>query len=372
MTAGAGRVFRGGSVCSGIGGAEVAAPWVDWKFVAENAKFPSAVLAHRFPGVPNRGDLTKWRQWPDDRIELVCGGTPCQSFSVGGLRRGLADPRGNLAIDFLQLAHARRPRWVVWENVAGVLFSSGGRDFAAFVGGLVECGFGVAWRVLNARLVRTDRFPAALPQSRNRVFVVGCADADFRSAAEVLLDEPPRNFGNDSEGRQGHCGNPASPADETGTGFKSRSICLRQRDRDGRVRYSGTPFARCLTANTSRYDPPIETFIGEDDDVRRMTPTEWERLMGFPDGWTAVPKFRRADGSYPEGPRYTALGNSWAVNVAGWVFDRIREVDARRFPDGATAPPDASATAPVATLPEAPAPADFGDGVQAEMFGDPS
>ena len=147
---------------------------------SEIEPFPSAILKHRFPNVPNYGDLTKYAEWPIEpgSIDLLVGGTPCQSFSVAGLRKGLADPRGNLALTFLGLADKLKPKWIVWENVPGVLSSNGGRDFGSFVGALGQLGYGWAMRVLDAQHF-------GVPQRRRRVFVVACL-GDWRAAAEVL------------------------------------------------------------------------------------------------------------------------------------------------------------------------------------------
>jgi DNA (cytosine-5)-methyltransferase 1 len=147
---------------------------------SEIEPFPCAILKHRFPNIPNHGSLTKYQTWPLEpgAIDLLVGGTPCQSFSVAGLRKGLADPRGNLALTFLGLADKLKPRWIVWENVPGVLSSGGGRDFGSFLGALVELGYGFAYRVLDAQHF-------GVPQRRRRVFVVACL-GDWRAAAEVL------------------------------------------------------------------------------------------------------------------------------------------------------------------------------------------
>ena len=106
-------------------------------------------------------------------IDLVVGGSPCQSFSVAGLRKGLDDPRGNLSLTYLAIVEKYLPEWIVWENVPGVLSSNRGKDFAAFIGALDEIGYGYAWRVLDAQYVRTPDYPRAVPQRRRRVFVVG-------------------------------------------------------------------------------------------------------------------------------------------------------------------------------------------------------
>jgi DNA (cytosine-5)-methyltransferase 1 len=177
------------SVCSGIEAATVAWHPLGWSPVAfaEIEKFPSAVLAHHYPSVPNLGDMTKFKDWPDADINVLVGGTPCQSFSVAGLRKGLADPRGNLALTYLAILDGYQPEWCVWENVPGVLSSGDGRDFGAFLGGLAELGYHGSYRVLDAQYVRVDGFGRAVPQRRRRVFVVGNS-GDWRRAAAVLFE----------------------------------------------------------------------------------------------------------------------------------------------------------------------------------------
>lgn len=174
--------LRFGSVCSGIEAASCAWHPLGWKteFVSEIEPFPSAVLAHHYPTVPNLGDMTKFKEWPDAAIDLLVGGTPCQSFSVAGLRKGLADPRGNLMLTYLAIAERYAPRWLVWENVPGVLSSNRGRDFGTFLGGLAELGYGFAYRVLDAQFF-------GVAQRRRRVFVVGHL-GDWRRAAAVLFE----------------------------------------------------------------------------------------------------------------------------------------------------------------------------------------
>ncbi len=173
------------SVCSGIEAASVAWHPLGWEPVgfAEIEKFPSQVLAHRFPDVPNFGDMTKFKEWnlEPGTIDILVGGTPCQAFSVAGLRKGLSDPRGNLALTFVAMVDHYRPEWVVWENVPGVLSSNGGRDFGSFLGALGELGYGFAYRVLDAQYF-------GVAQRRRRVFVVAHSSGDPRRCAEVLLE----------------------------------------------------------------------------------------------------------------------------------------------------------------------------------------
>jgi DNA (cytosine-5)-methyltransferase 1 len=196
-----------GSVCSGIEAASVAWQPLGWKaaFYSEIEKFPRAVLAHRYPDVPLHGDFTTIGADNYGPIDILVGGTPCQSFSIAGLRGGLADDRGNLALEYLRLAERKRPRWLVWENVPGVLSSNGGRDFGSILGGMVELGYGFAYRVLDAQYVRVDGFSGAVPQRRRRVFVVGYL-GDWRRAAAVLFE------------RESLSGNPA-PRREAGQGI---------------------------------------------------------------------------------------------------------------------------------------------------------
>ena len=220
--------MRFGSVCSGIDAASIA--WtakhgpMNWscEFFSEIDKFPSAVLAHHYgsnmPGepysqnaIPNYGDMTKFMEWPDHGsksnrpIDVLVGGTPCQTFSVAGLRAGLADPRGNLMLTYLAILERYKPRWFIWENVPGVLSSNGGKDFGTFLGGVEQCGYGAAYRVLDAQFVRVDGLERAVPQRRRRVFVVGYL-GDWRPPAAVLFER---------ESLRGH----PAPRRKSGEGF---------------------------------------------------------------------------------------------------------------------------------------------------------
>ncbi|MDA9085892.1 DNA cytosine methyltransferase [Methylophilaceae bacterium] len=172
------------SVCSGVEAATVAWHKLGWNPVAfsEIEKFPSEVLAHHYPSVPNLGDMSNYKEWNfgEKSIDLLVGGTPCQSFSVAGLRKGLEDPRGNLALIYVGILNKFRPKWFIWENVPGVLSSSKGRDFGSFLGAVGELGYGFSYRVLDAQNF-------GVPQRRRRVFVVGHF-GDWRPAAEVLFE----------------------------------------------------------------------------------------------------------------------------------------------------------------------------------------
>jgi DNA (cytosine-5)-methyltransferase 1 len=185
------------SVCSGIEAASAAWHSLGWQAVgfSEIEPFPCSVLEHRFPDVENFGDMTKFKEWDIEpgSVDVLVGGTPCQSFSIAGLRGGLTDGRGNLALTYCQILQKFRPRWFIWENVPGVLSSNGGRDFGSILGAMVELGYGIAYRILDAQYF-------GVPQRRRRVFVVGCA-GDWDRAAKVLFERGCLS-GNTAKGRK--------------------------------------------------------------------------------------------------------------------------------------------------------------------------
>jgi len=181
---------RYASICDGIGAVHCAWRPLGWDctWTSEIEGFPIAVVEEAWPGTVNLGDMLRITETTLDehaRPDVVVGGTPCQSFSVAGLRGGLADPRGNLAVRFMQLVGVLRPAWVVWENVPGVLSSNGGRDFGSILGALVQLGYGFAYRVLDAQFF-------GVPQRRRRVFVVGCSRGWQRAAAVLFEREGMR------------------------------------------------------------------------------------------------------------------------------------------------------------------------------------
>jgi DNA (cytosine-5)-methyltransferase 1 len=238
--------MRFGSVCSGIEAASVAWHPLGWKaaWLSEIEPFPSAVLAHHYPDVPNLGDMTALPErilsGEVEAPDLFCGGTPCQAFSVAGLRNSLDDARGNLSLTFVGIANAidhvrsvRRddPAIIFWENVPGVL-STKDNAFGCFLGALageVEalepaggkwtnagCVSGpqrtVAWRVLDAQYF-------GVAQRRRRVFVVASARADFDPTAVLFeFDGMRRDTAPSRQARQDTATGPASGLDVSHTG----------------------------------------------------------------------------------------------------------------------------------------------------------
>ena len=364
--------MRYGSICSGIEAATMAWHPLGWEpaFFSEIEDFPRAVLQHHYFDVPLHGDFTTIKDEDYGSIDLLVGGTPCQSFSIAGLRKGMADERGNLALEYLKLAQRKRPRWLVWENVPGVLSSNGGRDFGAFLGGLVELGYGWAYRICDAQYF-------GVAQRRRRVFVVGYL-RDWRRAAAVLFERESL-LGHPAPSREE--GEKVAPAVTTGAPFSRTGNELVERD------VMGTLTARMFNSLGSRdveegavipfsaYNQSVETddvsqtvAARNDQDtascvaygfqstanacdaaaagenvtptlrcdpmavatslsVRRLTPTECERLQGFPDGFTQIPYRNKPAEKCPDGPRYKALGNSMAVPVMRWIGERIQQVE---------------------------------------------
>tara|TARA_Y100000004_G_scaffold190475_1_gene247660 strand:+ start:2939 stop:4114 length:1176 start_codon:yes stop_codon:yes gene_type:complete len=379
-----------GSVCSGIESATVAWDSLGWKpqWFSEVEKFPSEVLKYHYPNVPNLGDMTKIRDnktyGREKTIDLLVGGTPCQAFSLAGLRGGMDDERANLSLEFCRLAQQTKPRWIVWENVLGVLSSGKGRDFHSIVEALTEIGYGVAWRILDAQYF-------GVAQRRKRLFLVGYL-GDWRPSQAVLLEPksftgtiaPSRekaqerlerntknienSFGENSR-RQITSHDIASTlcardykdtnADDLATGFKGAivyenhpnasrinevDVCPTMTSRWG-TGGGNVPFVQDISiklSNTESQGRNInETGVGytldasgscnqatmQNAKVRKLTPKECERLQGFPDNYTQIPWRNKEAKDCPVSHRYKALGNSMAVPVMKWIGERIQTVE---------------------------------------------
>ena len=362
-----------------------------WKpaWFSEIEKFPSEVLKYHYPLIPNLGDMTKiyeTKPFKENKIDLLVGGTPCQSFSMSGLRKGLKDPRGNLALKFCQLAKALQPKWIVWENVTGVLSSKKGRDFGTFLGALAKCGYGFSYRVLDAQNF-------GVPQRRRRVFVVGYL-GDWRPSAAVLFEqeslcwnpakskrkkeETPREIGEGIEGcsktaatiKAGYnrCYNDLENhdnliivrTDQTGANGKNYKESQQESTTsiENSIREIKLPiFADVKNYTISEQAPTLTASCGisnatgpkilDDKGVRRLTLSEED--VAFTLDQSAgqavcndrirrlTPKeCERLQGfpddytnipSASDAKRYKAIGNSMAVPVMRWIGQRIKEVN---------------------------------------------
>jgi DNA (cytosine-5)-methyltransferase 1 len=316
--------------------------------VAEVDPFASAVLNHRFPGVANLGDITAEdfcdRAINHGPIDVLIGGTPCQSFSIAGRRAGMSDDRGQLTLRFVEILDRLEPEWFVWENVPGVLSSGGGRDFGTLLGALAELGYHMSYRVLDAQYF-------GVAQRRKRVFLVGRLGRGGAEQVLSLLD-----------GLQGH----PAPSRETGQDvakpLASRTGGFRQDlDNDTYVIDQQQITSKaCGTQPTENHAPPLTqqgshlvwpevampcmsrdykgpasfrdgglqaTVADPQERIRRLTPRECERLQGFPDDWTLIPWTHGKPAA--DTPRYKAIGNSMAVPVVEWIGRRIDAVSMR-------------------------------------------
>ncbi|MEQ6971114.1 DNA cytosine methyltransferase [Pectobacterium polaris] len=324
-----------GSICSGIEAASVAWKDLGWHpaWFSEIEPFPCKLLNTRYPHVNNIGDMLRAPSLLRSREiaapDILIGGTPCQAFSVSGRREGLSDPRGQLTLAFVDIADAiddvrkgeNKPESIiVWENVTGVL-NSADNAFGCFLGALAgessalqpargrwpNAGIvsgpsrTVAWRVLDAKYF-------GVSQQRKRVFVIASARPDFDPGAALFELQPMRPRSKNYYG--------ASKKSESGidSGIERefKTYCI-----DAIPRYTGTLVAN-YTGTSSQDMAMLGGLITETNPVRvrRLTPTECERLQGFPVGYTDL-------GGTSMTRRYHALGNSMAVPVIKWLGEQI-------------------------------------------------
>ena len=309
-----------GSICSGIEAASVA--WehlgFDFKWFSEIADFPSRVLAEKYPNVPNIGDMNNIaKDINNGKVfapDLLCGGTPCQAFSLAGWQNGLNDDRGNLTLRFVDIVDANdnkrkemglNPSIVFWENVEGVLADKT-NAFGCLVSSLAglkdvlemkkwpNAGIvrgpkrNVAWRVLDAKFF-------GVAQQRKRLYVLASGtdfypeNVLFEIHHNELQEYPSSELVFEKEGHKFEV-------------FREYSDCL----------YSA--YGTKWNGNAAAYNGSL--FVVQDDRIRRLSPLECERLMGFPDNYTDLKGAKKTN-------RYQGTGNSWAVPVVRWIGERL-------------------------------------------------
>jgi DNA (cytosine-5)-methyltransferase 1 len=295
------------SLFTGIGGFDLGFRRAGFEvtFQCEIREFCRSILDRRFRGVTKAGDIKELDGADIPPSDVWVAGFPCQDVSLArmGKRDGLSGRQSGLFFEFARLVGERRPRVLVVENVPGLLSSHQGRDFGVVLGTLAELGYGLGWRVLNSR-------DFGVPQSRQRVFLVGC-HRDGRGAAEILF-EPERGEGNAPSGRQNGKA-PLSPfktvvehPGEAGAVTPAIAYCLYAES----ARHTGTDWSRNYV-----------TYPGNGE-VRRLTPRECEGVMAFPLDWTVPRKIEWDEETY-DTLRYHALGNAVTPPVAEWLAQRI-------------------------------------------------
>lgn len=311
-----------GSICSGIESGTVAWKNLDfsYKWYSEIATFPKRILFEKYSNVPNLGDMVeipeKIYKGSIESPDMICGGTPCQAFSFAGFQAGLNDDRGNLTLKFIDIINANdkirlsngKNRTVMfWENVEGVLSDKTNAFgcFVSYLAGLEEplnlgkwpkAGLirgpirNIAWRVIDAKYF-------GIPQQRKRLYVLaGGKDFSpenvlFEKHTKKLGEYPKENLVFEKEGHRFEI-------------FREYTDCL--------YAAYGTKWNGNAAANNG------SLFVVQDGRIRRLSPLECERLMGFDDNYTALKKSKRTE-------RYTAIGNAWAVPVIRWIGERIND-----------------------------------------------
>lgn len=326
------------SVFSGIGGFDLGFERAGWEVVSQieidtfidpkgkrniTGRYAKKVLDHHWPDVPLLDDVRTIHGTDIGDIDVLVGGFPCQDTSRAAPNRdGLKGSRSHAFFDFVRLADEyirlvdeTNPRWIILENPDGILHANGGADFRTVLETLADLGYVGTWRLVTARGV-------GLPQRRDRVLLVG--HRGEHPGARAVLRDPRASSGDPGapdEGRRGEQGGrpagPSSPQDRLGRVLFRKS--RRPRSKDDYETWVPEDFSNCLTGFDGGYPGRATQMIVEGDRLRSLTFTEWERLQGFPDGWTDVPGMKD---SY----RWTLLGNAMAVPMAEWLAHRINSI----------------------------------------------
>ena len=341
------------TVCSGVDAVSLA--WEPLGFTpvafSEVADFPNAVLAYRWPHIPNLGDMTtinglEWR----GKVDIFWGSTPCQAFSVSGQRKGVSDPRGALTLTFVNLADEIDPPFIAWENVKGIL-SDKDNAFGCFLGGLAgengpleppggEWGHAgyvvgprrtVAWRLIDAQ-------HSGLPQRRQRVFVVACPRGGADPRTILFEQEGPRRDSSPMHRAQ------EEHATRAGDGSSKRPEELSELTLPCYINSDARPKISLVHAYPLKADQgsggrgSIAHVLKVGDElravVRRLTPIECERLMGMPDNHTQIPWNGKPAEDCPDTLRWHALGNSLVVPDVVWIGRRIKAAAEGTLPAG--------------------------------------
>jgi DNA (cytosine-5)-methyltransferase 1 len=328
------------SLFAGVGGFDLAMERLGINVVAhcEIDKHAKSVLSRHFP---NATQFTDVKEVTGEQLKsagfvpsrgIITGGFPCQDLSVAGKRLGFTGQRSSLFYEIARIADETKAEWLVLENVPGLLTSQRGADMGAVVGTLVELGYCLSWRVLDAK-------EFGVPQRRRRVFIVARRTGDPTSPAKVLFErtsvrgdfETGRASGQKIAGSAGtgvaepiafsHTQINVHPSEDVFPTLRTEGRGQAVMDP---VSFTSSNYSQVAGWEKPWYPtigatPPSDTAglqygIRLGNTVRRLTPTECERLQGFPDGWT--------DGQ-SDSQRYKQMGNAVAVPVVEWVMKGI-------------------------------------------------
>lgn len=312
------RIF---SVCSGVGGMEISLDRNRFVIVghSEVDKHCNAVLRYRFPGVKNYGDITKVNKSELPDFDILIGGTPCSDLSISGKRKGIFGRRSGLFMDFVGVLQEKRPDYFIWENVKGAINSNNGWDFAYVQTELAKSGYDFRWEIFNGR-------DYGVPQNRERVFIIGHLTGSGRSkifceskrCSESSKDEGRRCRISVNDNREGKV------MPDTFLMAYSKSTRDYTIDHRAKLNIEANTLNTgdgCRSQSTANY---ITYKFGDDWRVRKITPLEAERLMGWEDDWTKIGM--KGDGTkynIPESSRYAMCGNGVISNKVKCILERL-------------------------------------------------
>ena len=295
------KTIKVGSLFAGIGGFDLgfARAGFEVAWSVEINPQSQQVLRKQFPNAKIYGDITQVIVEDLERVDIVCGGFPCQDLSFAGKRKGLAGERSGLFYEAMRLIRGINPRIVILENVPGLLASNQGRDFAIVLSEM-DKGWNcqeVAWRVLDSQFF-------GVAQRRKRVFIV--ASSRIGSAEQILaLNE---SVSGDSKPSKEKKKNIASTIGADSHESDSEPIAIR-------TAFTGANGIGVSVGISHTLDLANGQAVTDNGKIRRFTPVEVERLQGFPDGWTS---------GQTDANRYTQLGNAVTVNVVEWLANNIK------------------------------------------------
>lgn len=282
---------------------------------SEIDRYASAVYQRHFIEHKNYGDITKIEAEGLPDFELLCGGFPCQSFSIAGKRGGFADTRGTLFFDLARIAEIKRPRLLLFENVKGLLSHDEGITFRTIIATLDELGYDLQWEVLNSKNF-------GVPQNRERVFIIG----NLRGTSRPKVFP----FGQTAKGST----RPVSSGEGSLAGTLTAQMFanwggnhVAERPQSRRVRGVEGP-SSTLQAVGGGQGAKTGLYL-KDAKIRRLTPVECERLQGFPDNWTKIGIYEnpRKEMEMSDSQRYKMCGNAVTVNVIEEIVSRLIHTD---------------------------------------------